>query len=121
MIYAEAYVRGAGNASASTAVGYVNDIRERAGLGRDITQADLTPDDADALQFILDERGREFLWEGQRRSDLIRFGLFAGNEYVWSWKGGNQNGTSIDACRNLYPLPAGELAANPNLPANEDC
>lgn len=121
LIYAEAYVRGGSNTSASTAVGYVNDIRERAGLGRDITQSDLTPGSESALQFILDERGREFLWEGQRRSDLIRFGQFSGDAYVWSWKGGNQNGTSINECRNLYPLPAGELAANPNLPPNEEC
>lgn len=115
LTYAEAHVRGAGNTSEATALEYVNNVRERAGLGRDITSTELT------LDFMIDERGREFLWEGHRRTDLIRFGLFTGNEYTWAWKGGAQNGTTLAECRATYPLPLGELSANPNLPANPQC
>jgi len=115
LIYAEAVLRGASNGSQGTALDYVNDVRERAGLGRDIDASELT------LDFILDERGREFIWEGHRRTDLVRFGLFTGDEYLWSWKGGAQQGVSIGACKDVYPLPIGELSANPNLPANENC
>lgn len=115
LIYAEATLRGASNGNQSTALEYVNNVRERAGLGRDVTSATLT------LDFILDERGREFIWEGQRRSDLVRYGLFTGSDYDWTWKGGVQAGTSIGECKDVYPLPTGELSANPNLPPNEEC
>ena len=69
------------------------------------------------LPFILDERGRELLWEAHRRTDLIRFNLFTQNG-IWTWKGGVKAGRATDAFRNLYPLPASELLANPNLEQN---
>ena len=116
LMYAEAVLRG-GSGSRSQALGYVNQLRERAfgDTSGNLTDSELT------LDFLIDERGRELLWEGHRRSDLIRFGLYTGDEYLWGWKGGAQQGVSIGACRATYPLPLGELTANPNLPANEDC
>lgn len=111
LMYAEAVLRGGGG-SQGRAISLVNDIRGRAGLGRDVGTSngpDLT------LDFILEERARELLWEGHRRTDLIRFGRFTGNDYVWAWKGGEQGGTSIDDCLNLYPIPNSELQANPNV------
>lgn len=113
LIYAEAVLRGGGG-SMDQALEYVNDIRERAygGSAGDIAMAQLT------LPFILDERGRELLWEGHRRTDLIRFGVFTGGDYIWAWKGGTQAGTATDGFRDLYPLPASELIANPNLNQN---
>lgn len=113
LIYAEAVLRGGGG-SMDQALEYVNDIRERAygGSAGDIAMAQLT------LPFILDERGRELLWEGHRRTDLIRFGVFTGGDYIWAWKGGTQAGTATDGFRDLYPLPASELIANPNLTQN---
>jgi starch-binding outer membrane protein, SusD/RagB family len=112
LIYAEAAVRG--SADRGQALAYVNALRERAygNTSADITDPELT------LQFILDERGRELLWEAHRRTDLIRFGLFTGGGYVWQWKGGAAAGTSTESFRNLFPLPASELAANPNLVQN---
>jgi hypothetical protein len=112
LIAAEALLRTGGDRA--QALAYVNALRERAygNTSADITDADLT------LQFILDERGRELLWEAHRRTDLIRFGLFTGGDYVWQWKGGAPAGTSTERFRDLYPLPASELSANPNLTQN---
>jgi hypothetical protein len=68
--------------------------------------------------FILAERARELYWEGQRRTDLIRFGKFSDGDYVWPWKGGVKEGISTPAYLNLFPIPATDLNANPNLKQN---
>ncbi len=113
LIYAEAVLRGGGG-SRTQALAYVNALRERAygNTSGDITDSQLT------LPFILAERGRELLWEAHRRTDLIRFGEFTGGQYVWAWKGGVQGGTATESFRDLYPIPASELVANPNLKQN---
>jgi hypothetical protein len=113
LIYAEAFLRGGGG-TAEQALAYVNALRERAygDASANITAPDLT------LAFILDERGRELLWEAHRRTDLVRYGLFTGGDYVWAWKGGAPAGTATESFRDLYPLPASELTANPNLTQN---
>jgi hypothetical protein len=112
LMYAEAALRSGGDRV--QALAYVNALRERAygNTSADITDAELT------LPFLLDERGRELLWEAHRRTDLIRFGLFTGGGYVWQWKGGAPAGTATETFRDLYPLPASELTANPNLVQN---
>lgn len=112
LMYAEAAVRTGTNVA--TGLGYFNAIRERAfgDTSHDITAPQMT------LDTLLAERGRELLWEGHRRTDLIRYGLFTGNAYVWSWKGNTQAGQATDAHLNLYPIPAAQLAANPNLTQN---
>jgi hypothetical protein len=113
LMYAEAVLRGGGGSRAQ-ALTYVNAIRNRAygGASGHITDAQLT------LDFLLQERGRELLWEGHRRPDLIRYGRFTGGSYIWSWKGGVQAGRATESFRDLYPLPANELVANPNLKQN---
>lgn len=112
LMYAEAVTRGGGGTRAQ-ALAYVNALRQRAygNASGNITDAQLTTD------FLLDERGRELLWEGTRRTDLIRYGKFT-TAGVWSWKGGVQAGKVTEAFRSLYPLPASELIANPNLKQN---
>lgn len=113
LMYAEAVVRGGGG-SRSQALSYVNALRQRAfgDQSANITDAQLT------LDFILAERGRELLWEGHRRTDLVRFGKFTGGDYLWAWKGNVAGGMATEAFRDLYPLPASELVANPNLVQN---
>ena len=112
LIYAEAVLRGGGGTRAQ-ALQYVNLIRRRAygSTAGDITDAQLT------LDFILDERSRELLWEGYRRQDLIRFGRFT-DVGTWSWKGGVRNGTTTQKFRDLYPIPSNELSANPTVKQN---
>jgi hypothetical protein len=113
LMYAEANLRGGGG-SAAQALTYVNALRQRAfgNTSGNITAAQLT------LDFVLDERGRELLWEAHRRTDLVRFGRFTGGSYLWAWKGGTLAGSATDVKYNLYPLPANELVANPNLRQN---
>jgi hypothetical protein len=113
LIYIEAELRGGGG-SATDALNYFNALRVRAygDSSAIITAPELT------LDAVLAERGRELLFEAQRRTDLVRFGLFTGGTYVWAWKGGDPGGTALGAFRDLYPLPANELIANPNLTQN---
>ena len=111
LMYAECAVRGASGADMGTAVQYVNAVRTRSNASA-ITQTDLTE------QFIIDERARELNLEGHRRTDLIRFGMFTGGSYLWPWKGGVLNGTSIPDTYKLYPIPSSALQANPNLTQN---
>lgn len=108
LMYAEAVVKGGGG-SMSTALGYVNDLRARAGA---------LPVTSLSANFILDERGRELGWEMTRRTDLIRYGRFTTASYLWPWKGGVQEGQAVGDHRNLYPIPAKDLVANPNLVQN---
>jgi hypothetical protein len=58
---------------------------------------------------LLAERGRELYWESQRRTDLIRFGVFT---KAWQYK------PTDDAKYLLYPIPSQALASNPNLTQN---
>lgn len=58
---------------------------------------------------LLAERGREFYWEAQRRTDLIRFGVFL---KPWQYK------PTDDEKYLVFPIPSQSLAANPNLKQN---
>jgi starch-binding outer membrane protein, SusD/RagB family len=111
LMYAECAVRGSGDMG--QAVTYVNELRERA-YGN--TDGNIVVGDLD-LDFVLAERARELWWEGHRRTDLIRFGQFT-TAGVWAWKGGTEAGSTTEAFRNLYPIPANEIVANPNLVQN---
>lgn len=114
LMRAEALLRS--NGDATLALADVNAVRARAykgtGVSGDITAGQLT------LDFILNERGRELYWEGVRRTDLIRFNKFTTADYVWQWKGNVFNGKATDSYRNLFPIPASEVAANPNIKQN---
>lgn len=67
------------------------------------------------LQYILDERARELWWECTRRTDLVRYGMFTTNKYLWEWKGGAAAGTAVSSTMNTYPIPAAEQSANYKL------
>lgn len=111
LIYAEAQLRGGGGDS-GTAVNYINLLRQRA-YGDN--SGNVT---AINLDFILAERSRELYWEGHRRTDLIRFGKFTADTYLWPWKGGVKAGKGVESFRALYPLPSDDVNANPNLTQN---
>lgn len=117
-IYAEAVVRGGTGGDMTTALSYINKIRGRAyandpnSTSGNISSGQLT------LNFLLDERGREFYWEGFRRTDLIRFNRFVEGSYLWPWKGNVANGTGVDAKYKVFPIPASEINSNNNLVQN---
>lgn len=103
--YAEAVLRGGAEQNGLTALQAVNTLRMR---------ANATALNTVSLEFILDERGREFYAEGYRRSDLIRFGKFGGqSSYLWNMQGGEVTGKSFPATQNLYPIPQSLLDAIP--------
>jgi hypothetical protein len=114
LIYAEAVLQGGTGGDATTALGYINQLRQRAygNTSGNITAGQLT------LPFILAERGRELYWECFRRTDLVRFNEFTSASYIWPWKGGVESGTGVDSHLNIYPIPVTDLQANSNLIQN---
>ena len=86
------------------ALTYTAPVRERAGL------ANFTSG-AFNLDSLLAERGREFVWEGWRRQDLIRFGHFGdARQFI----------PAVDAGHHLelFPIPTEALQKNKNLTQN---
>lgn len=112
LMKAEALLRT--NGSRADALALVNQVRERAygNMTGNITDGQLT------LDFILDERARELYWEGHRRTDLIRFGKFTGDAYLWPWKGQVPEGKATESFRDIFPIPAADRGANPTLQQN---
>lgn len=111
LIYAEADARlNGGTTTDATALGYIKALRDRAGVEMP---------DAVTLDWLLDERARELMLEGHRRTDLIRYGYFTSASFPWAGKGGVPNGkVSLPSYRTLYPLLTSDINANPNLKQN---
>jgi starch-binding outer membrane protein, SusD/RagB family len=99
LMYAEAVANGAAE-TAGSALGALNAVRQRAGLG---ALGALTLDDVRA------ERRREFIFEGQRWFDLVRYGTL--DAAIQAKTGHPPKGT-------LYPISQREIDLNPNLTQN---
>lgn len=114
LMLAECYLRGASNVTQAEALAAVNTVRERAygNSNGNIQASDLN------LDFIIKERGREFAIEMLRRTDLVRFDMFTTDKYLWDFKGGMPDGTSVESKYNVYPIPYAEQTANPNMKQN---
>lgn len=107
---AEAIMRKNGGSATSEAVELINESRKRAFSAADWPAAQYTTTSL-TLNELLAERGREFIFEGKRRTDLIRFG-----EYInGTWWDHNPTG---DENKEIYPIPHTQIAANPNLIQN---
>jgi hypothetical protein len=115
LMLGESVWRGGTGATKVQALQYINWLRERA-YGN--TSGDLKENDINT-DFFLDERARELYWEATRRTDLIRFGKFTTASYLWEWKGGVLAGKAVANKYNIYPIPATDIVANPNL-SNKD-
>ena len=92
------------------ALPYMQALAARAGVA---PPSEITPD------FLLAERARELLWEAHRRTDLIRFGVYHTDAYLWPYKGGNTYaGSAFPAYKCIFPIPPTELATNKALVQN---
>jgi hypothetical protein len=85
---------------------YLNKVRTRAGL-EDEQATDMTQ----FINLLVDQRGKEFVAEGQRWFDLTRLNKL--EEAVQSAKG-----ISVASQYYLFPIPQRERDVNPNLPQN---
>lgn len=106
---AEAIMRKNGGSATQEAVDLINASKVRAFEAADwaanaYTTGTLTMDE------LLAERSREFIFEGFRRDDLIRFGKFA----TASW----WDHVPSDPTKSLFPIPQRQRDLNPNLQQN---
>ena len=106
---AEALMRKNGGVATAEAVALINDCKKRAFTAEAwpanaYTTATLTLDE------LLAERGREFIFEGFRRNDLIRFGKFT----TASW----WDHTPSNEAKTLFPIPQRQIDLNGNLKQN---
>ena len=106
LIYAEACMN---LGQANTALPKLQELGSRAGVQ---APTSITTD------FLLEERARELMWEGHRRTDLIRYGKFTSSSFLWTYKGGSFSGQGFDDYMKIFAIPASELAANPELHQN---
>ena len=98
LMRSEALVRNGGNGDAE-----LNQVRSRVGM----------PDRQATLDNILAERQLEFAWEGWRRQDLVRFGLFTRTYSSRPQLPGESSGYTT-----VFPIPENILSLNRNLTQN---
>jgi hypothetical protein len=108
---AEALMRKNGGVAPQEAVDLINSVRQRAYATADWEKAKYTTSTL-TLDEMIAERGREFAFEGTRRSDLVRFNKFVTTDW-WDLKASNNQGY------NIFPIPQIQLDANQNLKPNE--
>lgn len=106
LIYAEACMN---LGQANTALPKVQELAARAGV---TTPTSITQ------EWLIEERARELMWEGHRRTDLIRYGKFTSSSFLWTYKGGSFSGQGFDDHMKIFAIPASELASNPELHQN---
>lgn len=105
LIHAEACMN-LGEPTNATALANLKKLSDRAGVAAptEITQ-----------EYLISERAKELMWEGHRRTDLIRWKLYTSSTFLWPWKGGTLAGEGFEDYKYMYALPPGEMTANPTL------
>lgn len=107
---AESLMRKAGGAATQEAVDLVNASKKRAFSAADWPAEAYTPSTL-TMDELLKERGREFIFEGFRRQDLIRFDKFI-NTTWWDHEPTN------DKNKEMLPIPNRQVTLNPALIQN---
>jgi hypothetical protein len=104
----------------------VKSVRDRAGVG------ETTPLTFNTIDFIIDERARELCYEGLRRQDLLRWGIYVDRMYatkdeMTNAAKGVAAGTktlvantfgNISLRSKLWPIPSTEISLNPLMTQN---
>ena len=108
---AEALMRKSNGVATQPAVDLINQSKKRAFSATDwstemYTTSTLTMDE------LLAEKGREFVFEGKRRADMIRFGKFVTATW-WDHQPSN------DTKWTLFPIPRKQLVINTKLKQND--
>lgn len=125
LIKAEAEAALGNTGVAETALNTLRDARGAATVSG-------SPDQMKMLQLILQERGFEFLFELQRRQDLIRYEFAHGGEpigfeqsprpnedtYAPTFTGPWRFKSESEGCRALFPIPSEQLNTNSRLEQN---
>lgn len=101
MMKAEAILRGGAATGGEKAVDLVNMIRRRSGL------TDLPDITLDRLR---EERAKEFVWEGWRRNDMIRFGEFH-KKWCFKYEESDRN-------HQIFAVPLDQMRLNADLKQN---
>jgi hypothetical protein len=83
------------------------------------SRAGVEPPQQITQNFLVAERARELMWEAHRRTDLIRYGLYHTDTYLWPYKGGDSfQGQAFPEYKCLFSIPPTELATNDRLVQN---
>ncbi|HWB93985.1 MAG TPA: RagB/SusD family nutrient uptake outer membrane protein [Puia sp.] len=106
LMMAEADLSGAGTGDALSLVNQLHGVRGAAALS---TVTLVNKGNLYDATTILEERQKELYWESWRRQDLIRLGVYL---QPWALK------TADNPKYLLFPIPAAQLVANPNLKQN---
>ena len=106
LIYAEACMH---LDQVSVALPKMEELAERAGV---------EPTEYIDTDFLIAERARELMWEGHRRTDLIRYEVFNSARFTWPYKGNSYQGTGFPKYMNIFAIPLTDLAANVDLEQN---
>lgn len=118
LIYAEAYAEVNGTAD-GIALAALNDVRNRSNATpRSLTGIDNVSDIVDFRSSVLEERAIELFCEGDRRWDLIRWGVYVevmsaigGNDEIGTYKTRQERHT-------LFPIPSSEIDTNASITEN---
>lgn len=106
---AEAIMRKNNGVATQEAVDLINTCKKRAFTDADWPSVAYTTNTL-TMDELLAERGREFVFEGYRRQDLIRWNKFT----TASW----WDHQPTEAFKKLYPIPQQQRTLNPNLGQN---
>jgi hypothetical protein len=109
-IKAEALMRKNGGTATQEAVDLINASKQRAFSAADWATEKYTTTSL-TLDELLAEKGREFIFEGKRRSDIIRHGRFTNGTWWDHAPTGDKN-------KEIFAIPHTQIAANPNLKQN---
>ena len=107
LIYAEACMN---TGAEALALPKLRELSSRAGV---------EPPQQITRDFLVAERARELMLEALRRTDLIRYGLYHTDTYLWPYKGGDSfKGQAFPEYKCLFSIPPTELATNDKLVQN---